>query len=146
MTVTGDKKLIKNLEKTLLTMPDALGAALMKEGYSVQEEGMPLTPVEADILRRSWYVAPPKSVGKIKSPVVEVGVGTSYALFVHEDTKANHPRGGQAKFIKAVVDRRRSGYVQRIAKWTFDFFKRGFGIRQMPRLAPSEPSAESKSV
>jgi L-alanine-DL-glutamate epimerase-like enolase superfamily enzyme len=31
---------------------------------------------------------------------VEVGYGTEYAVYVHEDMEANHPNGGQAKYLE----------------------------------------------
>lgn len=141
MTVTGTKEVLKNLTREMVMIPDSLGAALMKEGYALLAEGMEITPVSpgGGTLRRSWYCAPPIDP---KSPVVEVGVGTSYALFVHE-IPANH-RVGQWKYIETPLDRRRSGYVERIGRWAWEFARKGIGVRVLPRSAPTKPSAESK--
>jgi hypothetical protein len=149
MSVSGDKELLQNMAKATLQVPDSLGAALLKEGYAVWGEGVPLTPVESGILRRSWYVAPPREGSK--SPEVEVGVGTKYGIYVHEMVVSStgkpirHPVG-QAKFISTVLDKRKGGYIQRISKWTWEFYNKGFGIRAMPRFAPEKPSAESQGV
>lgn len=144
--VTGDKEILRNLKKAGVGIVDGLGAALMKEGFSIWREGAKRTPVKAGILRRSWYVAPPVTGISARDPEVEVGVGTKYATDVHEDLAAQHPRGGQAKYISSVVDERRSGYVKRIGDWTWDFFRRGIGVASLPKLAPSKPSAESEGV
>jgi len=138
--VIGEKQIRKGLRKALKDYPEAVAAALMSEGYALQRDGQKQTPVEFGILRRSWYVAPP--VGP-KNPIVEVGVGTRYAIFVHENTAARHPVG-KAKFITDPLNQRRSGYVRRILELTAKFVKRGTGIDALPKTAPAKPSEESQ--
>jgi len=142
MSVTGDKEILQNLKRAGVGIVDALGAALMKEGYAVWAEGAKRTPVDGGILIRSWYVAPPTGA---RNPEVELGVGTKYALPVHEVLDAFHPVGGP-RFISSVVDERRAGYVKRISDWAWDFFRRGVGVATIPKLAPEKPSSESEGV
>lgn len=140
MPVTGEKKIRKGLRKALRDYPDAVAAALMAEGYALQRDGMKQTPVEFGVLRRSWYVSPP--IGR-RNPVVEVGVGTKYAIYVHENTAARHPVG-KAKFISDPLNQRRSGYVRRVLELARKFVADGKGIDALPRTAPAAPSEESK--
>ena len=143
MAVTGDKKILRNIKRAGVGIVDGLGAALMREGFEVWREGAKRTPVKAGILRRSWYVAPPTTGISARDPEVEVGVGTKYALWVHEVLDAFHEVGGPL-FITSVINERRKGYVKRISDWAWDFYKRGVGVASLPKLAPSKPSAESE--
>jgi len=67
--------------------------------------GRKLTGAElAEIARNhetTTQVAQSKTKGKLQ---VAVGASAAYALFVHEDMAANHPNGGQAKFLQASVE------------------------------------------
>ena len=38
--------------------------------------------------------------GKAKPAQVKVSYATDYAVYVHEDLNANHPNGGQAKYLE----------------------------------------------
>lgn len=50
---------------------------------------------EAEITKRKAAVQ-----GKL---AVYVGYSAAYALFVHEDLAANHPNGGEAKFLESAI-------------------------------------------
>lgn len=39
-------------------------------------------------------------LGAKKDPTVKVGYTAQYAIYVHENLEANHPNGGQAKFLE----------------------------------------------
>ena len=39
-------------------------------------------------------------LGFKKDPTVQVGYTAQYAIYVHENLEANHPNGGQAKFLE----------------------------------------------
>ena len=38
--------------------------------------------------------------GDVTDPSVAVGYTAKYAVYVHEDLEANHPNGGQAKYLE----------------------------------------------
>lgn len=44
-----------------------------------------------------------KSLRGKKKARLDVGYEAPYAVYVHEDLTANHPNGGQAKFLEAAV-------------------------------------------
>ncbi len=60
-----------------------------------------------------------KAEGKYsKTPAVDAVVGftQSYALYVHEDMEAQHPNGGQAKFLEQPMRQYRSELLDMVAE------------------------------
>jgi hypothetical protein len=43
------------------------------------------------------------------------GTEVNYAVYVHEDLEANHPHGGQAKFVSSVLNEARPYMAERLA-------------------------------
>jgi hypothetical protein len=133
--VTGAPEVMKRLREAQESIPDALAAALYTEGFATDAEMVRRIPVDTGRLRASHYVAPPTGS---RNPVVQVGVGTKYAIPVHERTEVHH-EVGQAKYLESVLNERRSGYARRLADWAWDYFKRGIGVKSIPATAPSRP-------
>lgn len=128
LKLQGDKKLVKELEKLAKRYPWYAATALYWEGIDIIRDSIKRTPWEFSILRSSAYVAPPNP--QDKSPRVEVGYGTSYAVYVHEDTSARHPRGGTAKFLERALDDAASGYLARLAQRIRKAAKQGAVLRK----------------
>jgi hypothetical protein len=84
-------------------------------------EAIKITPVakkHGGTLRGSRYVSPPRKGDK--SPEVDLGFGTKYAIYVHEmDENVNWSRPGSGpKFLERPMLSAKSGYVNRLAKRT----------------------------
>jgi len=54
------------------------------------------------------------------SPTCELGVGTNYAIYVHENLKARHDPPTEAKFLERAVDRIRPRYLKTLQKLVKD--------------------------
>ena len=54
--------------------------------------------------------------GKGKNVSVKVGYQAEYAVYVHEDLTANHPNGGQAKFLEQPAREMRSALAAGVQK------------------------------
>jgi hypothetical protein len=61
---------------------------MARAGFEVHGEGKVLASLRA------------KSLKGVRKSTVRVIYDTPYALYVHEDLTANHPNGGQAKFLE----------------------------------------------
>jgi hypothetical protein len=49
-----------------------------------------------------------------QEPVVELGFGTRYAVYVHERTELHH-KVGQAKFLQSAANEERRGFIRNLA-------------------------------
>jgi len=128
--VEGLDRVLGRINKMASEIPFKTRKGLITAGLYIQGEAQKLVPVELGNLRSSaftvWGQATPKggkfngpdagemaqnhsqvvsreSASMSKSiifPSVEVGFSAFYALYVHEDMEANHPRGGEAKFLQ----------------------------------------------
>lgn len=148
LRVEGAPALLAALKKAQRNWPDAFAAALYRLGVSIASEALPRTPVEFGLLRASHYVSPPRNA---KEPSVEVGFGTRYAIVQHEATGFRHPRGGQAKFLRAAVDavtpsalRYMADDVVRLAASGRGFGVEPSGMPTRPRYGPSHPGMTQK--
>ena len=75
------------------------------------------TPVDTGALRASEHVEGPTREGrKVSVAIVAGGPAAPYALTVHEDLEANHPRGGQAKYIESTLNESAPYIGERVAK------------------------------
>ncbi len=133
----GEEDVMKNLQELLGGYPDAGAAALYEEGFGVDANMVPRIPVATGRLRNTHYVAPPTRDGT--KTVVEIGVGTDYAVAVHERTEAHHPVG-EAKFLEKALAARMPGMANRIAKRTEVLAAAGEGVSAIAAQAPTRPS------
>src|SRR5262245_17639352 len=78
--------------------------ALQFELQETFDETQPLVPVKTGALKSSGKVIDVVSEGShiIGGKIVYGGPEVPYAIFVHEDLEAEHPNGGQAKFVEVV--------------------------------------------
>lgn len=96
--VEGLDKVLANLNREVKGIEQRSMAGLVAGGHIILAESKKPEncPIEFGNLRNSGYTR--------KSPegkhLVEIGYSASYAVFVHEDLEANHPRGGRAKFLE----------------------------------------------
>lgn len=113
MSLTGVDAVKKRLAELFAKAPGAVASAMYQEGLAVDAAALRKMPVDSGRMRASHYVSPPEKAGD--TVVVEIGVGTEYAVFVHEDTSKHHPVGG-AKFLERALNERASGFAERLAK------------------------------
>lgn len=121
--VTGTKEVLAALKRASRTFPRAMGAALYQEGASILADSIKRTPVDVGILRSSAYLSPPASD---TDPRVELGYGTSYAVYVHERLNARHP-SGEAKFLERALDAAAPSLAQNLLARAAQHAKDGTG-------------------
>lgn len=90
----------KNLRAAAARWPAQFRAALYRAALRVDADMIERIPVDTGRLRGSHYVAPPEHLGG--SLVCEVGVGTDYAVDVHEKTWIPHSNG-EAKYLEKAL-------------------------------------------
>lgn len=129
ITVTGGREVEKSLQRILGRYPEAVAAALYQEGLALDAEAAKRMPVDTGRMRASRYTAPPEQTSS--GPVVEVGVGVEYAIYVHERTEARHPVG-EAKFLENALRERASGFAARLAARIKQNAERGVGVTALP--------------
>lgn len=138
--VTGEADARRKLDEYAKKYPDALAAAIYQEGFSLWAAAVKRTPVEFGVLRSSAYAAPP--VTRNGETVVEVGFGTDYAVKQHEETRYQHPRGGEAKYLETAMQEAMSGYLGRLASRTEANVRSGTKSLALP--APARPSVQGR--
>ncbi len=111
--IKGEEMLLAKLRALVELAPDAGAAALYEEGLAVDANMVSKIPVDTGRLRSTHYTSPPTSDGN--GVFVEVGVGTDYAVAVHEKTEAVH-QTGQAKFLEAALNEQEAGFVKRLGE------------------------------
>ena len=129
-------KAFKKMRSTSGEPRRALKAALYEMGLRVMAQSKKETPVDTGRLRGSGYVQPP--IDSRNGPTMELGFGTDYALFVHEDLEAHHSVG-KAKFLIDPINRMRSKWEQTMA----DIMKRHLrsGRASVKRSQPTSPDS-----
>ncbi len=101
--------------RTLSTMfPDRVALALRQEAEIEMTEAKRRTPVDTGKLRASGRVEQPQGFGRQIS--VKLVFGTDYAVYVHENLEANHPNGGEAKFLESTLNESAPYMAERIAR------------------------------
>lgn len=116
--VKGFIEVSTNLKGIISSVPKSVGQALQTEAEIEAVESRKRTPVEFGTLAGSHDVAKAKIKGKDISVEITVGKNTpaeSYALVVHEDLDAIHPKG-QAKFLESTLMESKPFMAERIAK------------------------------
>jgi hypothetical protein len=115
----------------------SVDAALYQEGLAVDALAVSKIPVDTGRLRATHYVSPPTDEGPLRS-VVEVGFGTDYAVYVHEDTAARHVTG-EAKFLEKAMNQRASGFTERLARRAKKLFEAGVSVVAIDGSTPTSP-------
>lgn len=124
----GLEKMLGDLGRRAGATERGVASGLFMEAEETITAAKRLTPVDEGNLRASGHVQLPEiSPGKVS---VEMGFGgpagsgnrgesnpeeVGYAVRVHEDLTARHPVG-QAKYLEAPLNERRSGMPRRIAR------------------------------
>lgn len=115
--VTGAAEMVARLRRIGERFPDEVARALYTEAQVEMTEAKRRTPVKTGVLRASGHVQEPVRSGrKIAVTLAYGGAASAYAIQVHEDLEANHPRGGQAKFLESVLTESAPHMAERIAR------------------------------
>lgn len=102
--IKGIPEMVAKLQKILEKLPDEIGRALYQEAQVEMTESKLRCPWEFGVLRASGHVYEPVRNGRsISVTLAYGGVAAPYAVYVHEDMEAFHPRGGQAKYLESVL-------------------------------------------
>lgn len=121
-----DKAFLRALKRIEKDARDEAGKrAVTRTGKSVLRESQKRTPVDEGDVRASHSldvrIEGERAVGILT-------VADEAAFFVHEDLEANHPRGGEAKFLRNAM-RARKAFFRRAIRDEFSKLlrKEGFG-------------------
>jgi hypothetical protein len=142
MTVRGDRQVKKILKRLRKQAPRALLRALYEEAAKIFEASQLEVPVKDGFLRGSGLLGVTRDASHRLGPAVVVAYGKSYALRVHENTKAdarrkaraaNARRGGEpvgaqlgkSKYLEDPFQRAAFGMLPRVARRTKVLIARG---------------------
>ena len=132
----GVDKLIQKLQQLDDQGTAAISSALYEEGFALDAEMVGRIPVDTGRLRSTHYVAPPTQDGD--GIYVEVGVGTDYAVAVHERTEARHVVG-EAKFLERALAARSAGMGARLAALIWKHLEAGTKTTPIKANPPARP-------
>lgn len=132
----GEVELIAKLKALAEAYPEACAAQVYEEALAVDADMVPRIPVDTGRLRSTHYVSPPETGGG--TIVSEVGVGTDYAVYVHERTEVYHAVG-EAKFLEKALLKRAQGMLVRMARGIEAKVRKGIGVNAVPSTAPRRP-------
>ncbi len=104
------EKRIRDLQREF---PKRVARAQMAEARIEMKEAQRRTPIDTGDLRASAAIVQTVTKSKIETDIV---FDMPYAIFVHEDLEANHPRGGQAKFLESVLRESAPHMADRLAR------------------------------
>jgi hypothetical protein len=90
----------KDLAKIKKNLGTRLRSGMAKVAYQILKKSNSYVPVDTGFLRGSGHSYTRGTGDKIQA---EVMYNAEYAIYVHEDLTANHPHGGQAKFLERAV-------------------------------------------
>ena len=136
LELQGVDKLIQKLQQLDDQGEAAIAAALYEEGFGVDADMVPRIPVDTGRLRSTHYVAPPTRDGD--GIYVEVGVGTDYAVPVHERTEVSH-KVGEAKFLERALAARSGGMGARLAAAIWRHLQAGTTTTPLKANPPTKP-------
>ena len=132
--IKGLAELAKAIDEQTKLHEGALGAALYQEALELDAHAVGQMPVDTGRMRATHYVTQPQSDSDGR--VVEAGVGTDYAVYVHEREEIPH-EVGNAKFYEIPLNEMREGYTERIKERTEANLKAG--VTMPPVQAPTHP-------
>jgi hypothetical protein len=111
----GADDMIKRFRNIANNLPGEAKRALYEEAQVIMIDAKRMTPVEYGTLKGSGRVATPVvNAREISVQLSFGGPAAGYAIYVHENLQANHPRGGQAKFLETAVLNAASFLPQRL--------------------------------
>ena len=99
----GRALVLKNLNRLTTTMRSSVEKAVDGVVEEVLAESKKECPWKTGTLRRAGK--PELIKNNINNYYYQIGYNMDYALKVHEDLSANHPRGGKAKYLEDPVNR-----------------------------------------
>jgi len=111
--IEGKKEFDRNLDKWADRGWDAAKQALLDGSNDILSKSVKQCPVDTGTLRRSGTVE--KLTDDADSFEVAIGYNTEYAIYVHENLQANHPKG-KAKYLEDPVNENMNNLERRIAK------------------------------
>ena len=112
--VIDQSELNKRIYNLIRALPEEIANALIEEETGTLELAQSRTPVKTGALRDSGILGSVETQGHdIWIPII-FGTDLTYAIYVHENLEANHPNGGQAKFLESAVLDRIDGKLQRV--------------------------------
>ena len=94
--ITGLQDILNNFERFEAELKERMEEGLRAAGNKIVELSDENVPVDTGELIGSSYV-------EVSGNELEVGYTAEHAIYVHEDLEANHPNGGQAKFLEKAV-------------------------------------------
>jgi hypothetical protein len=123
----GGPEMGKKLGNIRRLFPDEVGRALYQETQIENTEVKKRTPVDKGILRGTVHaIGPMRSGNRIWTLIVCGGPAAPYAIWVHENLRADHskpskhggPRTviGQAKFLESVILESRPYIAARVSR------------------------------
>jgi len=113
--LAGLDTVLKNIAKAVKDMQARGVKGVTKAGILVRREGQIETPVDTGNLINSWY-GPDVQTGA-KGPVAEIGLTSSYAVYVHENVEATFQKPeSKAKFVEDPLKRNEKKIVEIIAE------------------------------
>ena len=136
MEVLGIDKVIAAMEHLNKRYREALAAAIYQEAAAVMAESIKECPVDSGRLRQTAYVAPAKD---IDNPVVEIGYGARYGIYVHERGDLKHTAPTKAFFLSDPATRAVDGYAARVEKRTQENLNRGVDRKAAKGPYPTGP-------
>lgn len=98
--VTGEKEVLANLNRAILTIEGRTAAGIMSALSFIQDKAIAKTPVDTGNLRGSFYKK--RLIFRDNFPAGEIGNTAEYALVVHENLENNHPVG-EAKYLENTI-------------------------------------------
>jgi hypothetical protein len=117
--VEGVEQVNKRILNLIRALPDEIDRATMVEVSDILTEAKRQTPVEFGNLKDSGVITELSTRGSHEMEYQISFGGTEpsiqYAVFVHEDLEAKHPRGGNAKFLENPMEEAKKGMINRIA-------------------------------
>lgn len=115
--VIGLAEFNARLLNLIRALPDEIERALEIDAQITLDLAKSRTPVKTGALKESGTLQDPVRVGfEIAQPITFGDPTPYYAIFVHENLEAKHPRGGQAKFLESAVLEREPGMSSRIGQ------------------------------
>lgn len=129
-------EVIDSLERLLKDIPLAGRDGLRTAAQVVKRRAQDLVPVKTGRLKKGIrYRVVSDDTATITASSEAGGVTREYASDVHEDLQANHPRGGQAKFLEQPVREMAGGDMQRALQQALQkAFARQMGIMGPPDI------------
>uniref|UniRef100_A0A6M3K492 Putative capsid protein n=1 Tax=viral metagenome TaxID=1070528 RepID=A0A6M3K492_9ZZZZ len=103
--IAGVNEILKNLKASEILVGKGVSRGLKKAGLFLQRESQKVVPIDTGTLKNSAYT---RHVGEGIKTIVMIGYTTAYGIFVHENLKAQHKEGKQAKYLEDPMKKKRN--------------------------------------